>query len=513
MGLFGGTRTEIAILNYGMPDHVSCCVPLCTNNFRNSSDVTFYRIPKKQSIRREYVRLLRNTNLKLNSDSTRICSAHWNGGRKLSRSHLPSIFPWSKKNNERRILHRTDTTVDSGGKKRKVDLSSTEMDEVPNPENEVSVLECTLDSNDLPALSFCDAETQTEITGELLDRLEGELKQTGVEKERLAKEKDELTRESKRLQHAVQNPKFDISKFKERDEDVEFYTGLPHWDALMLLYGMLHDKAQNLNYGTYEKKDTGSEQKLGRPRAMSTFEEFTLTLMRLRLGSFQKDLAHRFNVSEATVSTVFNTWVRFMRVELEPLICLPRKEILHQYMPNIFKELYPRTVLIIDAVEIRAESPSSLDMQSVCYSSYKGTTTMKGLVGLSPIGALGFLSELYTGSISDKELTKMSHVIDYLDPGDDVMADKGFDIQDDFAAKGVTVNIPSFLKGKTQFSKEEMEHNKKIASLRIHVERCIERMKNWHMFDSRIPITLAPVASDMFIIIGALTNFLPPLID
>ena len=430
MGLFGGTRAEAAILNYGMPNHVSCCVPLCTNNFRNSSDVTFYRIPKKQSIRREYVRLLRNTNLKLDSDSTRICSAHWNGGRKLGRSYLPSIFPWSKKNNERRILHRTDTTVNSGGKKRKVDLSSTEMDEVPNPENEVSVLECTLDSNDLPARSFCDAETQTEITGELLDRLEGELKQTGVEKERLAKEKDELTRESKRLQHAVQNPKFDISKFKERDEDVEFYTGLPHWDALMLLYGMLHDKAQNLNYGTYEKKDTGSEQKLGRPRAMNTFEEFTLTL--IRLGSFQKDLAHRFNVSEATVST----WVRFIRVELEHLICLPRKEILHRYMPNIFKELYPRTVLIIDAVEIRAESPSSLDMQSVCYSSYKGTTTMKGLVGLSPIGALGFLSELYTGSISDKELTKMSHVIDYLDPGDDVMADKGFDIQDDCCERG-----------------------------------------------------------------------------
>ena len=36
------------------------------------------------------------------------------------------------------------------------------------------------------------------------------------------------------------------------------------------------------------------------------------------------------------------------------------------------------------------------------------------------------------------------------------MADKGFDIQDDFAAKGVIVNIPSFLKGKTQFSKEEI---------------------------------------------------------
>ena len=111
---------------------------------------------------------------------------------------------------------------------------------------------------------------------------------------------------------------------------------------------------------------------------------------------------------------------------------------------------------------------------------------MKGLVGLSPTVALGFLSELYTGRISDKELTKMSNVIDSLDPGNDVMGDKGFDIQDDFAAKGVTINIPSFLKGKTQFSREEIERNKKIAILRIHVERCIERMKNWHIFDKRI---------------------------
>ena len=59
-------------------------------------------------------------------------------------------------------------------------------------------------------------------------------------------------------------------------------------------------------------------------------------------------------------------------------------------MPRIFKELYPRTVLIIDAIEIRAESPSSLGMQSVCCSSYNGTTTMKGLVGLSATGELEF---------------------------------------------------------------------------------------------------------------------------
>ena len=150
--------------------------------------------------------------------------------------------------------------------------------------NEVSVEQIDVDtqSNSVsPTLSFCDAETQTEITGEFLDRLEFELKSTGEEKDKLAKEKDELTRDAKRLQHALKNPKFGISKFKEKGEDIEFYSGLPHWDALMLLYDMLHDKAQNLNYGSYAKKNTSPEQNLGRPRSMSIFREFILTLMRL----------------------------------------------------------------------------------------------------------------------------------------------------------------------------------------------------------------------------------------
>ena len=101
----------------------------------------------------------------------------------------------------------------------------------------------------------------------------------------------------------IKNPKFDTSKLKDRDEDIEFYTGLPHWDALLLLYDMVHQKAQSLNYGHCKKKDTGSEQKLGRPGAMTLFEEFVLTLT--RLGLFQKDLADTFNVSETTVSIVF----------------------------------------------------------------------------------------------------------------------------------------------------------------------------------------------------------------
>ena len=182
-------------------------------------------------------------------------------------------------------------------------------------------------------------------------------------------------------------------------------------------------------------------------------------------------------------------------------------------MPVLFKEYYPQTVLIIDCTEIEMEKPSALDNQSACYSSYKSRTTMKSFIGSTPSGATAFVSELFPGSTSDKEITVKSGLLNLLQAGDEIMADKGFLIQDELASVGVLLTIPAFLKGRKQFTKEEAEKNKKVACLRVHVERCMERIKNWHILDSKIPITLAPFASDIFIVIAAFTNFLPPLIQ
>ena len=77
----GGPGTENPEQPPGiMPGRETCCVPLCPNNFKYSHGLAFYRIPKARRIRREYVRFLWNDDLNLNSDSTRICSAHWDGG-------------------------------------------------------------------------------------------------------------------------------------------------------------------------------------------------------------------------------------------------------------------------------------------------------------------------------------------------------------------------------------------------------------------------------------------------
>lgn len=79
-------------------------------------------------------------------------------------------------------------------------------------------------------------------------------------------------------------------------------------------------------------------------------------------------------------------------------------------------------------------------------------------------------------------MVKKSGYLDNLNKGDWVMADKGFTIQDDLATVGACLVMPSFLQSIHQFCKGETEHNKKVASLRIHVERCMERLKNWHFF-------------------------------
>ena len=106
-------------------------------------------------------------------------------------------------------------------------------------------------------------------------------------------------------------------------------------------------------------------------------------------------------------------------------------------------------------------------------------------------------------------ITASESELEILQPGDEIMADKGFLIKDELASVGATLVLPKFLQGKKLFNKEEAAHNKKVASLRVPVERCMERIKNWHILDKKLTITSASLASDIVVVLSAFTNLLP----
>ena len=355
---------------------------------------------------------------------------------------------------------------------------------------------------------FCNAQIEVKQLQDERKQLEEENLCMKSELKRITDELKTVKMKLTRLQQ--QQTKFDINKYAANDSDIEFYTGLPNYKMLMFCFDLVQEASNE--FGETEGEMNQKTPKIGRPRAQTPFQEYIMVLMRLRLGLFEKDLAHRFGIAIGTVSNITRKWYKLLRAQLGPLIRMPERDIIRYYSPPAFKQLFPKVVIVIDCTEIEMERPSALNTQSACYSSYKSRPTMKVLVGITPSGVLSYVSELFPGSTSDQEIIVKSNFLDILAPGDSVMADKGFNIKDELASVGAVLEIPSFLKKGTQFTEEEINKNKAIASLRIHVERQMERIKNWHILDRRMPITMAPYASDIVVIISALANFLPPLI-
>ena len=69
---------------------------------------------------------------------------------------------------------------------------------------------------------------------------------------------------------------------------------------------------------------------------------------------------------------------------------------------------------------------------------------LKSLVGINTCGIVTFVSGLFNGSASDKQITKLSGLVDLCEEGDAIMVDKGFLISDLTTPKGVHLIIPPF---------------------------------------------------------------------
>ena len=92
------------------------------------------------------------------------------------------------------------------------------------------------------------------------------------------------------------------------------------------------------------------------------------------------------------------------------------------------------------------------------------------------------------------------------------LVDRGFNFQDLFLAYHVTVAIPPFTKGKTHFTKVQVELAKTISRARIHVERAIGHLKEFKLLSHELPLNMLDLVDYIWIIAGAITNLQPPLV-
>ena len=98
------------------------------------------------------------------------------------------------------------------------------------------------------------------------------------------------------------------------------------------------------------------------------------------------------------------------------------------------------------------------------------------------------------------------------DNGDTMIADKGFTIED-LLPLGVTLNIPPFLGSNSQMTAQDVIKTREIASVTIHVERVINKIKNFHLCDSVVPLSLFGVVNQMWSVCTFLCNIQDPFIS
>ena len=308
--------------------------------------------------------------------------------------------------------------------------------------------------------------------------------------------------ENQRLQEKLRLTKFCVEVIQNNDTKTCFYTGLPCFDLFKTLFEMLKGYTQT------QPDSKGLDQ-------------FFAVLVKLRLNVPIQFLADRLDCSKAQFSGFFHMWLDAMYHNLKQLIVWPEAQTLQENLPTSFKKHYSKVRCIIDCFEVFIEKPLSLDTRAATFSNYKKHNTLKVLIAISPTGSIVFISKAWGGRVSDKVITQESGFLDHIEPGDVILADRGFLIGDELAVRRAKLEIPAFTKGKKQLTQEEVEKSRQLARVRIHVERVIGQLrKKYKILQGVLPITLIkrptddkPTIDRILVVTAALTNLCPSVVS
>ena len=194
---------------------------------------------------------------------------------------------------------------------------------------------------------------------------------------------------------AVLSPaRISYAEIKHDNLLVSHYTGLPN-DAIFQCLLALCARFE-INYVSFKVTSLSQEDQL------------LLTLMKLRQNFSHIHIGFLFGISVCTVTNVTSSWINVLHALLflgvMRAVGIPSRLKNAKSSPDCF-ETFNGTRIIIDCTEFQCAVPRcSMAEQLATFSHYKQRNTFKALVSVAPNGTTTFASDLYPGSLSDKQI-------------------------------------------------------------------------------------------------------------
>ena len=220
-----------------------CAFPGCSNRFDRESYLSYHRLPlKNRKVLKIWIHKIDRKHLPL-IESTRVCSEHFVNSMTLSSDQTPTLK-----------LPTLPTTV------------------TPNPPRRPlvrRVLPERTNKSDFDAeVRYAEVGVNTDLTFADIDSLEREISEV----------KDLLQQSNRECEAMKRAQKFSLENIGDDDGKLRFYTGFSTLAALIARFQFLGPSVNKLSY--YPNTcEIGSKCNKGRPRTLSTLDEFFLVLM------------------------------------------------------------------------------------------------------------------------------------------------------------------------------------------------------------------------------------------
>ena len=72
----------------------NCCMPHCHATSKRYKHSSWHVFPRDETLRKRWIVLIRNDNLRVNLKGTSLCGLHFRGSRRTYEEKTPTIFPW-----------------------------------------------------------------------------------------------------------------------------------------------------------------------------------------------------------------------------------------------------------------------------------------------------------------------------------------------------------------------------------------------------------------------------------